>query len=137
MLENQTFVKIPYLKKCSKILVCISEMYSGKRFFGMSQFSKLATSSWDTKNTFSISFCKLGNLHHQISWSSGCDTYFWIRRPGFNSRPGIFLVFFKILSFTLIYVFFNFFKLFSLNLICTKMFLHKNIGNRKKADVYL
>ena len=34
------------------------------------------------------------NLHHQISWSSGCDIYFWIWRPGFNSRPGISLGFF-------------------------------------------
>ena len=108
ILKNQTFVKIPYLKKCSKILVCISEMYSGKRFFGMSQFSKLATSSWDTKNTFSISFCKSGNLHHQISWSSGCDTYFWIRRPGFNSRPGINIYFFN----AFFYSYLCFFQLF-------------------------
>ena len=54
-------------------------------------------------------------FHHQTSWSSGYDTYFWIWRPGFNSRPGILMLFF-ILAFTLIDVFFNFLKHFSLNL---------------------
>ena len=110
--ECRAIDSFPHSKKCSKILVCISEMYSGKRFFGISQFSKLATSSWDTKNTFSISFCKSGLLHHQISWSSGCDTYFWIRRPGFNSRPGIFLFFFKNSFFYSYLCFFQLFQTF-------------------------